>query len=116
MNVTFSSVTLDCADAQALASFWNAVLGWEIAYSADDGAYLANPSGPGLFLQPVPEPKRAKNRAHLDLTSADYPRDLAAAREAGATVVAERDAPDGRPYAVLADPEGNEFCLLSPRG
>jgi Glyoxalase-like domain len=93
----------------------------------DDGAYLADPDGdgPSLSFLRVPEPKVAKNRVHLDVHvgggrdhtpwEVRWPRVVAAVERltaAGATVIAEYD-DQGRPdHVVMADPEGNEFCVL----
>jgi hypothetical protein len=93
----------------------------------DDGAYLSDPdgTGPSLSFQKVPESKVAKNRLHLDVQvgggrdatpwEVRWPRVLAAVRRltaAGATFLYE-DGWQGRPdHVVMADPEGNEFCLV----
>jgi hypothetical protein len=93
----------------------------------DNGAYLSDPDGigPGIAFLRVPEPKTVKNRVHLDVhvgggrqTSPEvrWPRVLEASERliaAGASVVTEVREPDGRPdHLLMADPEGNEFCLL----
>jgi predicted enzyme related to lactoylglutathione lyase len=114
MDITLTSITIDCEDSAALAEFWHTALGWEIVHNSPEGAYLVNAgTGPGLFFQPVPEPKVAKNRAHIDLTSGAFDEDLARLQGLGATVQRDDAAPDGRQYVVLADPEGNEFCLIT---
>lgn len=92
----------------------------------DDGAYLCDPDGvgPTLSFLKVPEPKMAKNRVHLDVQAGGgqdtpweerWPRVVEAIERltsAGATVVREHDM-DGRPdHVEMADPEGNEFCVL----
>ena len=69
------------------------------------------PAAPKLFLQVVPEPKRLKNRAHLDLIADDYSVDLDRISALGGTILNVNSTPDGKPSAVMADPEGNEFCL-----
>jgi hypothetical protein len=93
----------------------------------DDGAYLLDPDGvgPSLSFLRVPEPKTVKNRVHLDVQIGGgrqtpweqrWPRVLEEKERlvaAGATVVGEALSADGRPdHLVMADPEGNEFCLL----
>jgi hypothetical protein len=91
-----------------------------------DGAYLADPAGvlPSLSFLAVPEGKVVKNRVHLDVhvtggrsvSQADREALLGAAvarlTAAGATVLAEHRGPDGLDHVVLADPEGNEFCVV----
>ena len=77
-------------------------------------AFLTNPrGGPNLLFQVVPEPKRVKNRVHLDLGPTERTRDQEVARleAAGATVVGDHRNPDGTGWVVMADPEGNEFCV-----
>jgi predicted enzyme related to lactoylglutathione lyase len=113
----------DSADPRSAAAFWAQTLGWEVPY-ADENEAVAAPVGfqyPGTSAVPlvfvsVPEPKAVKNRVHLDLTSTSLD-DLAAKVERlerlGATQldIGQGDAP----WVVLADPEGNEFCVLEPR-
>jgi hypothetical protein len=115
-----SHTTVDCADAYALSRWWQAVL--DYVDDPDD------PNEPGheecmifsrdrshrlLFIE-VPDTKQVKNRIHFDLRPVDGPRDaeLARLRELGATTVDDRRNPDGTGWVVLADPEGNEFCIL----
>jgi predicted enzyme related to lactoylglutathione lyase len=116
MTSSLKNTTVDCADPYALATFWSEVLGIpvhpddepgddEVGIPLDDGQEL-------LFVQ-VPEPKTAKNRMHLCLeprVSRDHEVDRLLAR--GATMAVDRRHADGTGWAVLADPEGNEFCIL----
>jgi predicted enzyme related to lactoylglutathione lyase len=113
MTTKLSCVTIDCVESGSLAKFWAAVLGWDIVYNEPDGAALqqADGSAPMLYLQPVPEPKSGKNRAHVDLATADYGGDLRRLLELGAREVQASAGPGGRRSVVLADPQGNEFCL-----
>jgi predicted enzyme related to lactoylglutathione lyase len=116
MTTTIASVTIDCADPRSLVGFWREALGWRIDYDKDDGAVLSDPDGrsPMLYLQRVPEPKSGKNRAHLDLSTDDYKTELDRLIGLGASVVRESEGPGGQPSAVMADPQGNEFCLTGP--
>src|SRR5438552_2060731 len=113
MSLTLGYVTMDCADAAALASFWAAALGWKVTYQADDGAVLegAVKGAPGLFLQVVPESKVGKNRVHLDCGTEAFDADLNRLVGLGAAILNMSDTPSGGRSAVMADPEGNEFCL-----
>ena len=113
MGMKLGYVTIDCNDARALAPFWAATLGWEITWQDDDGAIVASGDDavPQLFLQVVPEPKSGKNRAHLDVIADDYQSDLNRITALGATILSTNCTPDGKPSSVLADPQGNEFCL-----
>ncbi|MFI0372251.1 VOC family protein [Actinomadura sp. 1N219] len=118
-------IVLDCAHPAATARFWAAVLdGYSVApYDdaelarlrslginsvEDDPTVLVEPvdGGPRLFFQLVPEAKRVKNRVHVDLAAADPEAEIQRLTALGATVQARY--PDN---VVLADPEGNEFCL-----
>jgi Glyoxalase-like domain len=113
------NITFDCADPYKLAGFWKLVTGYqedpENGNEPDDPeAYLAGPGGqPGLLFVTVPEPKTVKNRVHLDLAPTDRTRDQEVERvlALGATLVADHRRPDGLGWVVLADPEGNEFCI-----
>jgi predicted enzyme related to lactoylglutathione lyase len=110
---TLACITIDCADSRSLAAFWSAALGWDVVYDEDDGAALQARDGsePMLYLQPVPEPKTGKNRAHVDLSARDYDVELDRLLGLGATRVQATQGPGGRRSIVLADPQGNEFCL-----
>jgi predicted enzyme related to lactoylglutathione lyase len=116
MQLHLHNITFDCADALALATFWSRLTGWNV-YHDDDPEVLVAPhyphDGTNLLFIPVPEGKTAKNRLHLDLQPEDQTRDeaVAAAVELGATVLADHREPDGKGWVVLADPEGNEFCI-----
>jgi len=120
MNVV-RTITVDCADPGRLGRFWQTVLGWPLETEPDASemieageAFLTNPSGgPNMLFQKVPEPKTVKNRMHLDLGPTDRTRDEEVERliAAGGTIVGDQRLPDGRGWVVMADPEGNEFCV-----
>ena len=109
--VTFiKSVSFDAADALALARFWAAALGSDVDEDATpDKAFVEAPGwgGPNLWFTRVPEPKTAKNRVHFDLRApASMEAEVARLEGLGAAVLARH------PHlTVLADPEGNEFCV-----
>ena len=113
---TIRTITVDCADVNVVGPFWQALLGWSLETEPDGSdAFLTNPSGgPDLLFQRVPEPKQVKNRVHLDLGPSDRTRDEEVERllGAGATVVGDHRNPDGTGWVVMADPEGNEFCVV----
>lgn len=111
--------TFDCAESYEpydLAEFWSQVLGHPVDPDdepGDDEVGLAVPAGqPTLLFVRVPKGKSLKNRLHLDLEP-DQPRDQEVERvlALGATIVDDRRKPNGRGWAVLADPAGNEFCI-----
>ncbi len=108
---------MDAADPARLARFWADVLGWEEKASDEGGVEIGDPDGavPTLVFVPVPEPKAGKNRIHLDVnpTGCDQDEELARLRSLGAV---DADVGQGeQTWHVLADPEGNEFCLLRRR-
>lgn len=109
---------LDCADLDRAAGFWAAVLGY-VRAGDPHGPYLTllprGGFGPELILQKTPDRKREKNRMHLDLRTRDLDAEVARVRALGAVVLTSRPlVEDGWRWHVLADPDGNEFCLLQP--
>jgi hypothetical protein len=110
MHSVIKSVSFDAADALALARFWAAVLGSDVDEdSTVDKAFVeaAGWGGPNIWFARVPEPKTAKNRVHFDLRAPGALADEVARVERLGAVVARRY-PD---LVVMADPEGNEFCV-----
>jgi predicted enzyme related to lactoylglutathione lyase len=113
------NITFDCADPYRLAGFWSEVTGYredpENGNAPEDPeALLVGEDGqPNLLFMKVPEGKTVKNRVHLDLMPTQDTRDQEVVRllELGATIVADHRRPDGTGWVVLADPEGNEFCV-----
>ena len=118
MVATIGQVTFDCRDSYALAIFWGQVTGYvehkQYPNNPEDTENFVGPGGehPGLLFINVPEEKSIKNRLHLDLVP-DTTRDEEVERllGIGATLVADHRKDDGRGWVVLADPEGNEFCI-----
>ena len=119
---TIKHITVDCRDPYELARFWSVVTGWPVSDqdSPGDSEVAVEPAVPGvpelLFVR-VPDAKAGKNRLHLDLVPRARTRDeeVARLREAGATLVADQRGESGRGWVVLADPEGNEFCVEAER-
>ncbi|MER5911054.1 VOC family protein [Streptomyces sp. NPDC001982] len=113
MTSKIRHVTIDSADAYALAAFWSQVLGQPLHEEDNPGDPEALIEAAGLLFVTVPEPKTVKNRVHLDLQPQDRTRDEEVARllELGATLVDDQRREDGTGWAVLSDPEGNEFCV-----
>ncbi|MFI8432196.1 VOC family protein [Streptomyces sp. NPDC079020] len=108
-------ITIDCADAYRLAGFWSQVLGSPVSDddAPGDPEALVEAPGAALLFITVPEPKATKNRLHLDIQPDDRSRDEEVERllALGATLVGDHRRPNGRGWATLADPEGNEFCV-----
>ncbi len=120
MTALISHTTFDATDAYAQSVFWAQVLGFaqdpdNPDEAGDEECMIFSPDGAQriLFIE-VPERKQVKNRLHLDLVPASGTRDEEVARllELGATVVDDLRKPEGPGWVVLADPEGNEFCIL----
>ena len=113
MTSRISEWVIDCHDADRLAQFWCEVLGYrEVDRSETEVEIAGLPGEPSILFQQVPEDKTVKNRLHLDLNAIDDDQHLELGRilAAGATRI---DIGQGDPsWVVLADPEGNEFCLL----
>jgi len=104
------SVTFDCSDPLTVGAFWAAALGSDLDEESTPERAFVEPAGwggPSLWFQPVPEGKVAKNRQHFDLRAVGpIPDEVRRLIGLGATVL--RD--DGA-LVVMADPEGNEFCV-----
>jgi predicted enzyme related to lactoylglutathione lyase len=119
MPTRLTSVVIDSADPPTLARWWAAALGWAVSYQDQNECDVEPPSGePGIELTfvPVTDKRLVKNRIHLDLRSttlAEQDERIQRLMAAGATEVDIDQGPV--PWAVLADPEGNEFCVLEPR-
>ncbi|SNC64857.1 hypothetical protein SAMN05445756_1199 [Kytococcus aerolatus] len=117
MSLRLSHTTWDALDPYAVAEFWRHLLGWDIQEPAcyepgSDECYLVSPDGYTVLFLKVPDAKKVKNRAHMDLVPENSTRDeqVARALELGAELVDDRRHDLG--WAVLADPESNEFCIL----
>lgn len=110
------SIVIDCRDPERLFEFWNDIVGIEIARSYP--GFLVTTELPGghirMAFQKVPEHKAAKNRLHLDLGHEDPDAFIAHVLEVGGTRVEHHDVGDFH-WTVLADPEGNEFCVAPAR-
>ncbi len=115
MTSRFAVLALDALDPEPVAAFWCAVLGWHVVERDETGVGIGGDGpGPRIDVLRVPERKTLKNRLHLDLradgtTTSD---ELARLLSLGAVRVDVGQGPDVS-WVVLADPEGNEFCLLS---
>jgi predicted enzyme related to lactoylglutathione lyase len=108
------NVVIDCADHAVVVPFWEAALGWESHRVNDQFVALRAPAdravGFDILFQQVPEPKIAKNRAHIDFDAGDMAAEVARLIGLGGSVVAEHNLGDFR-WTIVADPEGNEFCV-----
>jgi Glyoxalase-like domain len=118
MGSRFTELIVDAADPARLAAFWAAVLGWQTTASDDEGVEIAGPpgSGPSLVFVPVPEPKAVKNRLHIDVNPVGCEQDEEVERLVGLGARRVDIGQGDQTWVVLADPEGNEFCVLPPSG
>jgi Glyoxalase-like domain len=126
MTSKFTELAIDCADPKGLARFWCAVLDYQVQHEDDgmvtigsplvpEGKHRRGPVPPTLTFARVPEPKTGKNRLHLDVNPTDREQDEEVRRllDLGAR---HADVGQGEvSWVVLADPEGNEFCVLAGR-
>jgi hypothetical protein len=118
MTIRVQAVCVDASDPLALGRWWAELLGWRVTYEDDDEVVLEPPAGSPedgvaadlLFLR-VPEAKAVKNRLHIDLRPGDQAAEVARAEALGARQV-DIGQGDDSTWVVLADPEGNEFCIL----
>jgi Glyoxalase-like domain len=113
-----AAVVVDCVDPRAMAQFWGEAMDWTVNTVTDDYASLRSAQGVGPYLEFIrsSDVKTVKNRVHLDLRA--YPGDDQATEVARLLTLGATPADVGQgdvPWTVLADPEGNEFCLLTPR-
>ena len=135
MALKWHTVVVDCTDPQAQARWWAQVLDWVTVYDTEDEVVLVpqhalEEEGPvadldtwmrrgqGLVFVPVPEGKQVKNRLHIDLaphSSQDREAEIQRLLDLGARLVDVGQDPAEVTWSVLADPEGNEFCVLSSR-
>jgi Glyoxalase-like domain len=131
MSIRWYSVVVDCEDVTAQSRWWAEALGWRVAYQAENEVVLVPPHAfdqtreiplveraPGLIFVPVPEGKTVKNRLHIDLApppDGDQEAEVRRLENLGASRVDVGQDPDKVTWVVMADPEGNEFCVLSAR-
>lgn len=134
MALKWYTVVVDSQNPQALARWWQETLDWHVVYDSPEEVVIIPRGfeaetgpvtdleewmrrGQGLVFVPVPEGKEIKNRLHIDLAphlSQDRDAEIAALLERGATRVDVGQSAEVT-WTVLADPEGNEFCVLSSR-
>ncbi len=121
MTLEIDWVTVDCSDAQRIARFWVEALGYEFVYSSpeeeEEKEVLIGPkggSGCRILFGDVPDRKTVKNRLHLDLRPDDRDAEVERLIRLGARKIDIGQGEDVT-WVVMADPEGNEFCILRAR-
>ena len=115
MALEWEQVIVDSSDPEALGRWWASALDWVIV-NDDPDEFEIRPAPdriPGLLFARVPESKTTKNRLHLDLRPVDRDAEVSRLVDLGATHANVGQGDES--WVVLADPEGNEFCVLGPR-
>lgn len=120
MGTRLVNVVIDSARPREVAAFWAGLLGWEVATDLVEEVDVRAPASDGwaldLTIAAVPEAKKGKNRIHLDVASSSPKAQKVMVDKAIALGARPADIGQGEtPWVVLADPEGNEFCVLDPR-
>ncbi len=111
---TLHEVVFDCSNPEALARFWQALIGGEVEVESDDWVVLdGDDLGFYIGFQRVPERKSAKNRVHLDVEVDDLDTAVDEAEQLGARTLGARVDEDDSTFQVMADPGGNEFCFIA---
>lgn len=115
MSLVWEQVVVDAAQPAALGLWWANALGWVVTFEADDEYEIRSAPDrlPGLVFVPVGDSKVTKNRLHLDFRPDDQTAEVDRLLALGAHRVDVGQG--GQRWDVLADPEGNEFCVLAPR-
>ena len=122
MACRWTELVIDANDPVGLAGFWSRVLDYPIIEQDEHYAEIKAPDGPSIVFVEVPEPKTVKDRIHIDVNATDRDQmdEVARIKELGATDVdvGQHEREPGQhdvTWVVLADPEGNEFCVLRSR-
>jgi len=115
VSLAIDCVLIDCNDLQRMSEFWRSAVNLEHVWTGPSGGYLLvdKQGTTRLGLMPSGEEKRGKNRVHLDLRPDNQEAEIQRLEELGAARIdlGQRDVP----WVVMADPEGNEFCVLRSR-
>lgn len=116
MALGIETITVDCTDPSRVSAFWAGLLGYQVVPNHTDSIQTADPTGvgPRILFTHAGSAKRDKNRLHLDLRPDDQPAAVERALALGASQVDIGQSRD-ESWVVLADPEGNEFCILQSR-
>ncbi|MFV0126557.1 VOC family protein [Streptomyces sp. HMX112] len=111
-RMRIKDLVIDCEDPERLAAFWGALLGRPVTARMGPYVWLARDGGPGMGFQRVAGPRAGKNRVHFDLASPDPAAERQRIEALGGRFLPQY-AEGG--FLVMADPEGNEFCVI-PEG
>ncbi len=122
-NLRIQCITIDCENPQKLAEFWSVALDWKITEADEIGVVIELLDGspevgriPDILFLKNPDSKSVKNRLHFDLRPLNQAEEVARLESLGATriEIGQADEPEAT-WIVMADPEGNEFCVLRAR-
>jgi predicted enzyme related to lactoylglutathione lyase len=122
-NLRLQCITVDCDNPKLLADFWAAALDWKITHADEEGVVIELLDGspeqgriPDILFYKNPDRKVVKNRLHFDLRPQDQEAEIARLERLGASriEIGQANEPEAT-WVVLADPEGNEFCVLRAR-
>ncbi len=116
MTLRVGEVVIDCADHDLVVAFWMAAMGDYVRHDVNEQYVGIAPSErapgrPTILFQKVPERKSVKNRVHLDLRGESMAAEVVRLTALGGTFIAERTLGESTRWTVMADPEGNEFCI-----
>lgn len=112
MSLNVEMVTFDCSDPDALAGWWAEAVGGELnAVAPGEFVMVAREQGPRLGFQRVPDPTPGKNKVHLDFHAADREAEVSRLVGLGASETGRNNFGPDFEWVVLADPEGNAFCV-----
>jgi hypothetical protein len=116
MTLRLGEIVIDCADHEVVVAFWLAAMGDYVRVEVNEQYVAIAPAEPAIgrpaiLFQKVPEPKSVKNRVHLDLRGDSMATEVERLTALGATFTAERSLGEDVRWTVMADPEGNEFCV-----
>jgi len=116
MTLSLEMITVDCLDPHRLAQWWAIAVGGDVVPLPGDSFVLVARDGwPALGFQRVDAPTPGKNRVHLDMMTTDLDAEVERLLSLGATETARHSVDGGFRWVVLADPDGNAFCVAAPR-
>jgi predicted enzyme related to lactoylglutathione lyase len=122
-NLRLQCITVDCCEPMKIAQFWAAALDWQITEADEEGVVIELLDGspevgriPDILFYKNSDKKSVKNRLHFDLRPLDQAAEVARLESLGAKQIeiGQSDEPEAT-WIVMADPEGNEFCVLRAR-
>ncbi len=114
MNLFLETIVVNAQDMEKMKNFWTTALGFEIDFANEGFALLKNPrseSNTKFGLQLTDKPKTNLNRLHIDLITSDGKTEVKRLEDLGAKVIPWTYGDPNPSYVVMADPEGNEFCV-----